>query len=154
MVHVYVLDVRGPVKVVPVPIRPMVGGTVALTASDAAVTGGAGYEGGEKQAIGFWTNVKDTVSWSFEAPAGTYKVEIEYAVEPASAGSTFQVAVDQAKVQGTAAATGGWSSFRTLNLGSIVVSSSGLHKLTVSALTMPKGAVMNLRGVRLTPAKG
>ncbi len=151
LAKVYVLDVKGSVKVVPVPIRPMQDGTLPLFASDAVTTGHAAYEGGDKRAIGHWTNAKDTVSWTFEAPAGTYNVELEYAADPAMSGATFQVEVDGSKVAGTAESTGGWSTFRTVKLGKLTLTKAGQHKLTVRALTMPKGAVMNLRTVRLTP---
>jgi alpha-L-fucosidase len=154
LVHTFVLEVKGPVSVESVPIRPDAdSGVVTLRAEDAEVTGHAAYEGGDKRAIGYWTNQKDSVSWTFEAPAGRRALFLEYAVDPASAGSTYEVEVDGLKVTGTATSTGGWSTFRQTDMGDITLRSSGKHRLTVRALTMPKGAVMNLRSVLILPRR-
>ncbi|HSI72970.1 MAG TPA: carbohydrate-binding domain-containing protein, partial [Fimbriimonas sp.] len=149
LVRVVVLEVDGAVKVEPVLLQADAQGKVALSAEDATVTGGLGYEGGDKRAIGYWTNASDTVSWEFKAPAGAYRVEVEYACEPPAAGSTFEVAVDGSALKGTVESTGGWSTFKTVSLGTVQLGGSERHKLVVRALSMPHGAVMNLRAVRL-----
>ncbi len=149
LVKTYVLEVSGPVSVDSVPIRPAADGSLSLSAEEAQTTGNLGYEGADKRAIGYWTNPKDTVSWTFEAPAGTYNVELEYSVDPASAGAAYEVSVGSDKLKGTAESTGGWATFRKVVLGSVALRTSGKHKVVVSATTMPHGAVMNLRAVRL-----
>jgi alpha-L-fucosidase len=154
LVHTFVVEVTGPVKVEKIPIKPDAAGVVTLAAEEASVTGHAAYEGGDKRAIGYWTNQKDTVSWDFEAPAGTYTVNLEYAADPAMAGATFQVDVDGSRIQGTADSTGGWANFKTITVGKLALRTTGKHKVTISALKMPNGAVMNLRGITLTKAPG
>jgi hypothetical protein len=152
LVRVVVMEVDGPVKVEAVLAQADAMGRVGLTAEDAAVTGHLGYEGGDKRAIGYWTNAADTISWEFRAPAGSYAVELEYACEAPAAGSTFEVSVDGSSVKGSVESTGSWSIFKTLSLGTVNLTGAERHKLIVRALSMPHGAVMNLRSVRLKPA--
>lgn len=74
-----------------------------------------------------------------------------YACEDQAAGSDFTVGVDSlTRVSGTVRGTGGWTAFQDHRLGRLRLE-SGRHTLAVRAVTMPRGAVMNLRAVRLTP---
>lgn len=149
-VPVYVMEVDGKVSVEVPPISPDNNGSLNLAAIDANTTGHAQYEGGDKQAIGFWTNAKDTVSWDVSPSTdGTYNVTIDYACPNEDAGSTFTVASGEAKVSGTVVGTGSWSTFQAVSLGQLSLK-GGRQKLTVSVSNMPHGAVMNLRLIKLT----
>lgn len=119
-----------------------------LPAKDAAVHGGTAKLQGDN--IGFWTNASDTVSWPFEAVSGPVDVEIEYACEPGSAGSTFAIEVGGQRLTGRIESTGSWYDYRRALLGQVMLK-PGATQLSVRPLTMPHGAVMNLRAVRLHP---
>jgi alpha-L-fucosidase len=150
---VVVLRVMGKPSVTEVPLGPDREGIFNLGAVDAGVQGAAHYEAGDKRSIGFWTNAKDQVYWDFNVPkAGRYDVTIEYSCEPASAGSTYSVAVGGDSLMGKVSATGSWSDFRTEPLG-VMSLLPGKQRLSVTPTDMPHGAVMNLRSIRLTPTR-
>ena len=79
-------------------------------------------------------------------------MEIEYACMASKAGSTFELSVGDQSIPGTVESTGSWSEYRTFELGSILVSSTGTVQVGIKPIEMPAGAVMNLRAVRLAPA--
>ena len=54
---------------------------------------------------------------------------------------------------GKIAGTGGWDKYKTAPLQGTVSLPKGALTLSIKPTTMPHGAVMNLREVKLTPAK-
>ncbi|MBI1332342.1 MAG: hypothetical protein GC165_05635 [Armatimonadetes bacterium] len=126
-------------------------GSLTLMAVDANLHGGhARFEDANK-AIGYWTDTSDSVDWEFKATKpGTYKVSVEYACDPASEDSLVSVYFENQEQQFVVKSTGGWSNFKTVDVGTLTISKSGAAKLTVKARMMPKGAVMNLRSIKLT----
>jgi alpha-L-fucosidase len=135
-------------------VKPAADGTMTLTAADADLKGGhlQVEDVGGSPNVGYWTDPKDEVSWTVEVPKdGAYAVEIEYACEPGSAGSTFRVHADGAAegVEGTVPDTGSWANFRTDSLSGALRLTAGRHVITLTPLAMPHGAVMNLRRLML-----
>ena len=131
-------------------------GKFVLKAVDAEVDGAtAQYESGNgKDNIGFWTNKSDYVYWPIMVKTdGDYGVELTYACDDGSAGSEFSVGIsDAAKVTGKVDGTGAWNQFKTVSLGKVRLA-AGKQKLAVKAIEMPREAVMNLKGIELTPAR-
>jgi alpha-L-fucosidase len=150
------LRLAGPPVVVDVSpaVKAGADGAFVLKAVDAEVHGQtAQYEqGGGKDNIGFWINWEDYVTWLCEAPkAGRYAVEITYACPPENEGSEFTVGLASgAKSSGQVKATGSWTAFKPEALGEIELP-AGKQTIAVRATTMPRGAVMNLQRIRLTP---
>jgi alpha-L-fucosidase len=138
-------------------VKPAADGTLTLRAADADLKGSqiqVESIGGVPN-VGYWLDAKDEVSWTVDVPKdGAYTVEIEYACQPQSAGSTFRIHVDGAPegVEGTVPDTGSWDIFRTEPLTGTLQLPAGHHTVTVTPLTMPHGAVMNLRRLTLKPA--
>ena len=136
-------------------IKPDANGRLSLKAVDAEVHGGhAQYESGDaRDNIGFWTDRNDYVTWPIEMPAGgDYLVEVTYACDKGTGDSTYTVGVGRARVPGKVAETGSWTTFKSESLGRLHVA-AGKQTVTVKPTAMPHFAVMNLREVRLTPAK-
>jgi alpha-L-fucosidase len=158
MVTVVELTLSGPPEVVDVsPVQqPDSEGRLTLKAVDAEIHGeNAQYEqGGGKDNIGFWTRREDWVSWTCKvARAGRYRVEVTYACPPDNEGSEYTVGLDSgAKVRGTVKATGSWSAFQSEPLGELELP-AGRATIVVRPVSMPRGAVMNLQQVKLTPVK-
>lgn len=150
---VVVLEVSGVPTFEAAPHRPALSGVFDLRAEEAEVVGRtARYEGGDKQAIGYWSDAKDKVGWDVVFPrAGRFAVEVEVACEPGQEGSSFEVAVDDAKVSATVPATKGWADFKTLKVGEFGIPSPRKARVEVRAVKLAKGALMNLRTVRLRP---
>jgi hypothetical protein len=155
---VIALELTGPPEAVDVAeaVRPGVNGVLLLKAADADIRGQtAQYEqGGGKDNIGFWTRLEDYVTWTCLVPkSGRYTAEITYACPDDNAGSKFTVGlVDGANLDGTVKATGSWTQFNPETLGEIELP-SGKRTVAVRPVTMPRGAVMNLQSVKLSPAR-
>lgn len=143
------VDLRSDPRIVPILIRQVPGRTLDLTAADADVHGKAARLQGDN--IGYWTDVHDTVSWSFESLPGEATVELEYACEPGAAGGNFAVDVGGRTFAGKVKSTGSWNSFRRVVLGKIQLS-GGKTSIEVRPVSMPSYALMNLRAVRLVPS--
>jgi hypothetical protein len=103
--------------------------------------------------IGYWTSADDYVTWWFQArEAGFYRVELTFSCNDTDEGSTFVVAVGSEQLPGKVRATGTWRDFQTEELGRIHLS-QGKNVLVVWPKAKSRGAVMNLREIRLTPVK-
>ena len=125
-------------------------GASTLSGADAQVTGSAQYEA-DKDCVGYWTDASSTVSWKPNVQrAGRYAVALTYACDRGSGGSTFTVACAGSRLTGTVAETGSWTTFRTLDLGTLELG-PGSQTVTVRASSKPGLAVMNLRSLTLKP---
>ena len=151
---VVVVEIEGEPEVTAYLIPQAADGSVTLKGAEAALHGGTIRFEGDKNCIGFWTNAGDSVSWAFklEKP-GTFTVELTYACDKSSGGSTFAVAVGGQKLEGKIEPTGDWTAFKTVTLGTLELAKPGKQTLTVKAKTKPKLAVMNLRSIVLKPAE-
>lgn len=151
MPEVFVIEFTGKVSATTPPIRQAADGSLDLKAIDAFVHGSAHYESDpEKNCIGFWTDAKDVVEWTFDVDkAGTYRLSMEVAAPDDSSGATFEVRCGKSVLNGKVPATGDWTKFTTLELGVVELKAGKGIKLTVKALTKPGNAVMNLRSVKL-----
>jgi len=136
-------------------LRPAKDGSFRLSAADAEIQGSSAQlenQGGEPS-IGFWTNQSDAVAWHVDAPAaGAYSVTVEYACEPGSFGSDYNVVCDAGSVAGSVESTGAWDAFRKAALPGVLNLKAGRNVVRVVPKSMPRGAVMNLRAVSLAPA--
>ena len=133
-------------------IEPEADGMLILKADDADIQGGAIKLEGDH--VGFWNDVKDTVSWKCNvAMAGTYAVTMQYACADGLAGSEWEISVGDAKVAGKIDSTGGWGKFTTVDAGTIAIAKPGKTTVTVRATRKPGAAVMNLRCVTLELSK-
>ena len=151
---VVVLEITGPAEVV-YTIPQASNGSVKLPAIDGLIHGATARHDSAQGAenIGFWSDVKDWVEWGFSIDKpGAFDVEITYACENPSAGSEYAVEVAGKKLTGKVEGTGGWTKFVTKNLGRIDIAAAGRQTLAVRSTTMPGGAVMDLKTVRLKPA--
>ncbi len=154
---VIVLDIKGAPVVRPTAMRQTADGVLTLRAADAEVHGAtARYEsGGGKDNIGFWTDVRDQISWNAEVTRpGTFSVEITYSCLADNAGSEFAVEVGGQTLTGQVTSTGSWTTFQTKTLGTLKVDAAGRFTLWLKPLRKPGYAVMNLKSVTLRPVAG
>jgi alpha-L-fucosidase len=138
-------------------VAPGADGAFVLKAADAVIHGSAQYESGNgHDNIGFWTNPSDTVTWQIAVrDQAAYQVSVTYACQPGSEGSEYVVTLGMRgggnTVTGKVEATGSWVDFRTEKLGTFEQIKPGRYTVTVKPTSMPRGAVMNLKEIRLTP---
>ncbi len=153
---VVVLKLAGPITTVPVDLVevPQADGKIIAKADDATLSDGLQLEGSPSN-IGYWTHTNLTASWKVKAPeaGGDYSVQIEYACDKGSAGSTFDIASSTgSKVSGTISGTGSWGSYTMYSLPGTLHLTGGIQTLTVVPTALPNFALMNLRRIILAPA--
>ena len=84
---------------------------------------------------------------------GPFEFWLDWACMDSSAGNRFQVQLDQAVVlEGDVPGTGTWDHYRKQKFGQIQVDPGG-HALVFRADGPIKNALIDLRGIRLVPAK-
>ncbi len=129
-------------------------GTLTMPAAQAQVIGETARYEAEKDAIGFWTEPGDSVSWhvTVDRP-GKYDVALTYACSNGSGGTPVEIRVGEAVVAATVKETGTWSDFITETAGTAEVASAGAVVVTVSPKGKPAEGVMNLRAVTLRPTQ-
>ena len=150
---VVVAEIEGDVQAISMadaPLNADASGAFRLDAADAKIVGQTAQLEGEN--IGFWTDKNDYVEWKLNiAKLGAYAVSLDYACEPGSQGSEFEIIAGDQKLPGKIAATRGWRNFKTVKVGNIQVDHPGVLMLQVKPLTKPNNAVMNLRSLILKP---
>ena len=126
-------------------------GSVSLRARRAALHGGTiKYEAGDKDAVGYWTEGSDWVSWDFTVTRpGEFTVEVTFACTGSSAGSEYVVTVGEQKLTGKVESTGSWANFTKKELGKVKLDKAGRYVLAVKPTSKPKVGVMNLKSITL-----
>jgi alpha-L-fucosidase len=157
------LDLEGEVLPMSFLVFPSADGSIALMPHDATLEGPSlqvervGVIGDVRHNLGFWLDPSAFASWPIGIGAtqgGGYRVEIELACADAAAGSRvrFEVEGGEGVAEFAVPATGGWQSYRTIEIGRVEVP-SGSHRAFLRALSKPGEAVVNVRSIRLVPAK-
>jgi alpha-L-fucosidase len=152
---VIVVYVKGEVEPVAVaPASQAADGSIRLAAVDAEIIGlDAKLDGDKEPNVAYWTNAGDCVQWQARiAKPGDFVVTINYACEPSSAGSEYELAVGKASISGKIQATGNWNDYKVAKVGDIRIAQPGMMTITVRPTKKPGLAVMNLRSITLKPA--
>ncbi|MDX2133092.1 MAG: alpha-L-fucosidase [Planctomycetota bacterium] len=154
-VRVVRLPIAGEPEVTVVLPRADAEGVIDLRPEDADITGShLRYESKYGGSLGFWTNPEDAASWTFDAQPGQYWVSIEVSCTPEFAGSEFVVELGGTSFTGVVPSTGAWGTFTVVRTESILLEDGGPTTITVRPGGEFRGALMNLRAVRLTWAPG
>ena len=105
----------------------------------------------EKNAIGYWGNKDDLISWTFDvAKAGKYEVEVLQGCGQGQGGSKVLLHVNGKDLEFTVEDTGHFQNFKPRVIGEVEIS-AGPQTLAVIPKTKAANAVMDLRQVKLTP---
>jgi alpha-L-fucosidase len=154
---VIVLKIAGPPRpILPPPPRQSADGSITLRAEDADLTGGARVESiGGAENIGYWTNPDATVSWPIQIDRpGKFEAELTWACKPESAGTEYAImAGNQQLLKTKVAPTKGWGDFTAAKVGTITIEKPGPMTITLKPFSKPREGVMNLRTLKLLPAK-
>ena len=103
----------------------------------------------QKDTLGFWVNVEDTASWTFQAPkAGTYRVTVLQGCGKGNGGSVVALDTPQGSCEFTVEETGHFQRFVPREIGKLTLV-AGENTLTVRPVKKAKAAVMDLRRVIL-----
>jgi putative membrane-bound dehydrogenase-like protein len=103
--------------------------------------------------LGYWSSENDHALWNFEIDRpGKYSVTMDYACEDAVAGNHFVIELDDNQITGRVAGTGNWDTYKQQRVGMVTLP-VGPHRLVFRPAAAVTGSLIDLRGVRLTPAK-
>jgi len=106
----------------------------------------------EWQAFG-WFGPKDRVEWDVQVErAGAYDVILEWSVSAKESGKGFVFEIGGERLNGTIKSTGDWERFDSVLIGRINCA-AGKHTATFLPQPFEKGALLDLREIRLLPAK-
>jgi alpha-L-fucosidase len=145
------VQLRGAPNLQPIILLQKRDGSLLLPASDARLHGATfQYEsGGLLDNIGYWTTPEDWADWEFKLTRpGKFTVSATIA---ALASGSFEVSVAGQTLRCAAPATGSYTSFKPIKLGTIEVTSGGKAVLTVRPIR-EGWQPMNLKAIHLDPA--
>jgi hypothetical protein len=141
-------------------IAPAQDGSLHLTAAEATIEGRRAKleneDANDGPNIGRWTSVKDSLLWDvLIKEAGDYTATLNYSCQDSAAGSEVDLLFGEKgdpKLSTKIEATGKWENYQPTEIGKVTLP-AGTQSVKLKPTTMPHGRVMNLREVRLTPAK-
>lgn len=154
---VLALELKEPVRLAPVlPRKQEADGILRLPAEDVEILGkDARLEGDEEPNIGYWTNPRDALQWKAQVDKpGAFSFTLNQSVDPEFAGAEYEVTVGGQVLRAKAVTTDGWSDYRAVSLGTVHLTVPGVVTVSVRPVQVPRGAVMNLRSVVLSPIGG
>ena len=127
-------------------------GALLLRAADAKVRGKELRYEGDQDCLGYWRTQGDFAEWAVELPAaGTYRVELLHALDPAESPSPFVLTWGNGATRtALAAPTASWSDYAAQDLGELDLA-AGVTRLSLQS-AKPAGPLMKLRAVRLSPS--
>ncbi len=135
-------------------VRPGREGIIELRASRCRLDGERIEYMPDFDALGWWTSEKDRAQWTvvLDRP-GTYRVELEYSVDPKSAGNQWKLMVNGRKaLGGKVESTGSWETFATQSLGEVSLPAAD-NKVVLQSEGPVEKALLDLRAIRFVPVE-
>ena len=131
-------------------VRVEKNGTLRLSAEKGKAIGPEIKYMPEWRAYG-WFTAADRVEWQVQIPeTGIYEASIEYSVDNLEAGKQFILFSSSANLKGIVARSGSWETYKLVKVGTIKLN-KGIQKITFKSQTkFAKGAILDLREVRLS----
>jgi len=159
-VSVVALHYAIPPRLGAVPTRPRppvvpqpADGLIVLRAGDAEIIGEhLALTTGPDPQLGCWTSLDSHPLWRMRLHRpGAYRVELDYAVPAHRQGTLSEVDLGGQRLPLVVAGTGGWGEYVRVEVGVVTIAAHDEFPVRVLPVSIPVGAVMNLRAVRLTP---
>jgi alpha-L-fucosidase len=154
---VIALKLDGPPKPIAPTLRQNADGGLSLLAIECdvhATNAKLEKKGDHPYNIGYWTNIKDTVSWdaTIDKP-GHFAVDLEYSLGGPQPGSEINIEFGKIKTLPVKLAAGkDFLDFHTINIGDVDLP-AGPITVTVRPVKKTGVAVMDLRRIELKPVK-
>lgn len=106
-----------------------------------------------KNTVGYWANEQDWCEWQLNAERpGDYDVHILQGCGKDHGGSEVRISAGESEITFTVEDTGHFQNFKDRHVGTIRLREPGRQSLQVRALSKTKGAVMDVRQIRLLPS--
>lgn len=107
-----------------------------------------------KNTLGYWTNPKDTAEWTFTITTpGKFFVEVLQGCGKGQGGSEVKVVCGDESLSFTVEDTGHFQNFVRREIGTIELKDAGRHTISLQPQSKAGVAVMDVRELRLVPAK-
>jgi hypothetical protein len=156
--QVVVVEVKGKPRVAgePVVAEPADDGSILLPAHVAVAHGKLlRYEPQpHKNTLGYWADENDWCEWRFKAAKpGAFKVLLLQGCGKGHGGSAVRIAAAGQTLDYVVEDTGHFQNFVERPVGTIQIEKAGDVALEIRAVKKAKGAVMDVRQVRLVPAQ-
>jgi hypothetical protein len=153
---VVVVETKGKPRLAgdPVVSEPAADGSITLAAHNAVCHGRLlRYEPQpHKNTVGYWADEKDWCEWKFKATkGGSFKIILLQGCGKGQGGSAVTVAVAGTTLDYTVEDTGHFQNFVERTAGTVTIDKPGDYTLEIRAAKKAKGAVMDVRQVRLVP---
>ncbi len=101
-----------------------------------------------------WFTAADRVEWEIERGKDKkYEVYLEWSVSDEEAGKPFVLEVGNQQLKGRVGRTGSWEIFKTEKIGTLQLPAGRQKIVFKPAATFDKGALLDLREVKLVPVK-
>jgi putative membrane-bound dehydrogenase-like protein len=137
----------------PEPVRPSADGALRLTARNAEIRGRRLVLEEKYGNLGYWCNERDRAVWTLEvAKPGRYAVWLDYACDAAAAGNRFVLEAGEELLTASVASTGSWDVYKQTRAGEVTLP-AGQQRLTMRSRGPIRGALLDLRSLRLVPEK-
>lgn len=134
-------------------VQPFNDGSLRLLATQCEIFGRTVVFEDKYRNLGYWQSENDQAVWTMNVTQpGRYGVTIDYACDDGSAGNSFQIEVGSQRLTGQVAGTGNWDSYRRVKIGEVELT-AGQHRLTFRSQGPIRGALIDLRDVKLAPEK-
>lgn len=106
----------------------------------------------EKNCLGFWKEKDDWAEWVFDvSKPGMFALTLHYGAAEASAGGRAAVLVNDQTREFAIENTGGYQSWKALDLGTVEIKTKGENRVAVVALELAGPALMDVSKITLTP---
>ncbi len=137
----------------PATVRPEADGSLKLTAGNCAIYGPSLVFEPQYSNLGDWSSPEDRAVWTVTVPkAGRYEVWLDYACDNGAAVNTFVLQSGDAKLTGQVVGTRKWDAYRQIQVGTLALE-AGERPVTMRSEGPIKGALLDLRAIRLVPVK-
>jgi hypothetical protein len=101
-----------------------------------------------------WYTTEDRAEWNVQIDkAGKYDVYMEWSVADSEGGKSFVLEAGKKKIKGKADKTGSWFTYKTEKIGTVNLSAGNQKFVLKSNSKSEKGAMFDLREIKLVPAK-
>lgn len=101
-----------------------------------------------------WYTTEDRAEWNVQIDkAGKYDVYMDWSVADSEGGKSFVLEAGKKKVKGKVGKTGSWFTYRTEKIGTVRLSAGTQKFVLKSNSKSEKGAMFDLREVKLVPVK-
>ncbi|MCI0682408.1 MAG: c-type cytochrome [Gemmataceae bacterium] len=128
-------------------------GTLKLPATKAAIFGKTLVFEAKHKNLGYWSSADDQAVWTIDvAKEGRFDVWIDYACDSGSAGNTFALVAGDGQLVHKVRGTASWELYRKVKIGTLRLR-AGRHDVVMRAEGAIRGALIDLRGIDLIPAK-